>query len=486
VSLLTRTLKGSLGFLLANVVGRGSGFLFIVITGRLLDVRSFGLLTLGLTIASLARKTFAFGIPNAVQRFLSGEETPDVRRIYGSTVLVTGGVALVGTAALYWGAPYIAHTVVDDAALAAPLRVLSATVGFGIFFTVAKAVLQVREHALSFASVDAAFGGMKVGLAVVFIATVTATATAGAWAVVGAYVSALLVFGACLPRLNLTPSYDHLWASTRRLVSYSAPLLVVGIGFYVAQQADRLMLGALDSAESVGLYTAASTLALTLTVVHQAVGRILMPIISESYTEGNLREACRTYRISTKWVALINGVGLFLLVGGGKEILGLFGPEYRAADVHAALAILGVLYFVATWLGPTGVFLQMTDGHKLESVNTVIFVVSNIGLNYLCILWAGVFGAAIATTASGLLRNGLQVAQMVRLHEFNPVTANQLQIGGVVLTGSLILWVGQLSLALSALIGMALTGFLVGLVVRDISSEEWQLAQRIKAKALGG
>jgi O-antigen/teichoic acid export membrane protein len=486
VSLLTRTLKGSLGFLLANVVGRGSGFLFIVITGRLLDVRAFGLLTLGLTITSLARKVFAFGIPNTVQRFLSGDEEPDTRRIYGSTVLVTGGLALIGTTALYWGTPYIAYTVVNDSALVAPLQILSATVGLGIVFTVSKAVLQVREHALSFASVDAAFGGMKVGLAAVFITTVTATATAGAWAVVGAYVSALLVFGACLPRLDITPSFDDLWTSTRRLVSYSAPLLVVGIGFYVAQQADRLMLGALDSAESVGLYTAASTLALTLTVVHQAVGRILMPIISEAYTEGNLREACRTYRTSTKWVALINGVGFFLLVGVGEQILGLFGPEYSAEGVHAALAILGGLYFVATWLGPTGVFLQMTDGHKLESVNTVIFVISNIGLNYLCILWAGVLGAAIATTASGLLRNGLQVAQMVRLHGFNPVTASQLQIGGVVLTGSLILWVGQFSLALSVLVGMALTGLLVGLVIRDTSAEEWQLAKRIKAKALGG
>lgn len=483
MSLLARTLKGSLGFLFANVVGRGSGFLFVILAGRLLDVRAFGLLTLGLTIASLTRKIFTFGIPNTVQRFLSGKGTLRTRRIYGSTVLVTAVLALAGTVALFLATPLIARSVVDKPDLIGPLRVLSGTVGLGVVFTVAKAVLQSREHVASYAGLDTAFGVVKVGLVVVFISTITASATAGAWAVLGAYISALGVFLVVVRRLHLTPSFAKLRASARRLVSYSAPLLVVGIGYYVAKQADRLMLGALDSAESVGLYTAAATLALSLTMVHRALGRILMPIISESYVQGDLHKACRMYQHSIKWVTLINGVVFLFFVGGGTLVLKLFGPEYTTPTVQLTLALLGLLYFVGTWVGPTGAFLQMTDGHKWESVNTVVFVVANVTLNYFCIHWFGLVGAALATTMSGLLRNGLQVVEMIHLHDFNPVSRNQLYIGGVVLVGSLLLWGGSLPFKLS--VGGGILVWLCALVYRDIGPEERQLGQRIKVRAFG-
>lgn len=483
MSLLARTLKGSLGFLFANVVGRGSGFLFIILSGRLLDVRAFGLLTLGLTIASLTRKIFTFGIPNTVQRFLSGKGTLRTRRIYGSTVLVTAALALAGTVALFLATPLIARSVVDKPDLIGPLRVLSGTVGLGVVFTVAKAVLQSREHVASYAGLDTAFGVVKVGLVVVFVSTIAASATAGAWAVLGAYASALGVFLVVVPRLHLTPSFAKLRASARRLVSYSAPLLVVGIGYYVAKQADRLMLGALDSAESVGLYTAASTLALSLTMVHSALGRILMPIISESYVSKNLDTACRTYLISVKWVSLLNGITFLLFVGWGQFLLGLFGTEYATTVVHKTLSLLGILYFIGSWVGSTGAFLQMTDGHRWESANTVAFVVINIGLNYICIQWLGLLGAAVATTASGLVRNGLQVLEMVYLYDFNPVSRTQLKIGGVVLGGALLLWEGPPIQKL--IVGGSAALALFFIVFSSVDDRERELGQRMKAKLLG-
>lgn len=482
MSLLVRTLKGSLGFFVANVVARGSGFLFIVVAGRLLDVRSFGLLTLALTITSLGQKTFVFGIPNTVQRFLSGDADAGVLRMYGSTIVATSALALLGTAGLYVSAPWVADRFIGDADLAAPLEILALTVGLGIVFTVAKAVLQSRERVAAYAQVDASFGVLKVTLALAFLTAIAATPEVGAWAIVGAYVGALAVFGVRIRGLHLRPRFDDLRDSTRRLLGYSAPLLVVGLGYYVAQQADRLMLGALDSAESVGLYTAASTLAMALTMVHQAFGRIFMPILSDTYVHGDLDEACTMYRIASKWVAVINGAGFLLFAAFGSTLLAILGPEFGAPVVHDTLVVLGVLYFVGTGIGPTGAFLQMTDGHRHEAFNTVLFVITNVGLNYLCIQAFGLIGAALATTASGLLRNGLQVVQLIRLHGFNPVSTRQLRLLVVILAGGAGLWIGGFSAAQDAGILAGLAALLAVLALRNVTDEERDLVARLKRR----
>ncbi len=145
------------------------------------------------------------------------------------------------------------------------------------------------------------------------------------------------------------------------------------------------------------------------------------------------------------------------------------------------LLILSALYFIGTWVGPTGALLQMTYGHRVELLNTILFVVANIGLNYILIQYYGILGAAIATFASGLLRNALQVGEIAYWHGFSPFVKKNViifaltAVGGI---GLLVMTSGGLSIYL-ALVSISI---LASFVVWTASDQERSIISSLVAR----
>lgn len=421
--------KGAI-FFGSNVVTKAFGFLFMVISGRFLGPSNFGLLSLGMAVLSLVQKIGAFGLPNTIQRFLSGRTSLEKKSKYGTILALGGGLALTGGLVMFITAPYIANNVFRKTALVSPLKVLAVAAAAGVLYTVGRAVLQAREEALKLFVVSSANSIGRVILAV-SILPIVATATMGAWTIVGAFLISGGVLLFCLSRLELKPKLGRRPRHLKTVASYSAPLVIVGLGYFIGQRADRLMLGWLGKASEVGLYTAASTLALGMTLVLQSLGQIFMPIASDAYDRGDNQELEEAYRLVGRWSALAGGIAFLIFLAFGKELLTLFGASYSGVESYWALITISMMYLVGCGVGPTGVFLQMTDAHRVEAINTILFVVANITLNYISIPIWGVWGAAAATALSGVFRNGLQVAQIVRLYQIRLVRWPTIAILGI-------------------------------------------------------
>lgn len=433
-SIIERTIKGGAGFFTANLVSKGLGFLFIVIASRFLGAVEFGILSLGLSVTGIARNFAAFGLPNTVQRFLSGSGEERASHIY-SAVLLTGSIAgLLSTAGLYIAAPWLSVHIFDEPTLTTPLRVLSVGVIVGVGVTILRAVLQAQEQVREIVILDAVRSVSKVALALLIFIWVQ-TATGAAWAVVGAFALGAIIVGRYVRQLDIKPSFEIKRADLWKVLGYSAPLVVVGFSYFLAQQADRLMLGWLANAELVGLYTVASTLAMVMSTLHGALVSIFMPLASKAYRNDLNKEMQDAYLFISKWVGAVNGIALLGFAGGGFWILEIFGAEYANATTYYVLLILSALYFLGTWVGPTGALLQMTDGHRIELVNTIVFVIANIGLNYVFIQNYGVVGAALATLISGMLRNALQVFEIAYWHGFSPFVRKNTIILLIVIVG---------------------------------------------------
>jgi O-antigen/teichoic acid export membrane protein len=134
----------------------------------------------------------------------------------------------------------------------------------------------------------------------------------------------------------------------------------------------------------------------------------------------------------------INGVGLIVISGFGNLALSIFGTEYTGLSPYYVLVTLSFMYYMVTWIGPTSALLQVTDGNRVEMVNTIIFVLLNIVLNYILILYAGLLGAALATAISAVTRNILQVVEIYSFYDIHPFDPVNVSIFIVVVIPSLL------------------------------------------------
>ena len=418
-SVIARTLKGGAGFFTAKLIKRALSFAFIVAASRALGPAEYGILALGLSVMGVGRRVAAFGLPTTIQRFLSGEGEQRSAGLYGA-ILLTGGVAaVVGSTGLILAAPAVAR-LFEEPSLVAPLRVLSLGIVLAIGLSVTRAVLQAQERVRNIVVVDTLQGATKVGALLLLLLLWAKSAVAAAWAVVGSFGFAFLVAAKHVQKISIRPIFSNLRSNLTKVVRYSAPLVVVGFGYFVAQQADRLMLGWLADASSVGLYTVAAKLAMVMGTLHAALVSIFKPIASQAYRNDMTRQMRRSYLFIGKWVGTANGLALLAFTGAGPWLLQIFGVEYANDSTYHVLILLSSLYFVGTWVGPTGALLQMSDGQRVELLNTVVFVVINIALNYMLISTFGVVGAAAATLLSGVVRNVMQVCELAFWHGVTP------------------------------------------------------------------
>jgi O-antigen/teichoic acid export membrane protein len=484
-SVIERTLKGGAGFFTANVIKRGFGFLFVVVASRLLGPAEFGVLALGLSVMGLSRRIAAFGLPNTVQRFLSGEAEERGPKLYGAVLLTAGVTACIAGGGLAIAAPWLS-AFFDEPTLTTPLRVLSVGLVLGTGFMMFRAVLQAQEQIRRIMVVDTVRSAAKAGLVFVLLFFVARSATTAAWAIVGAFGLAGGVAVFYVSQLEVWPTFRIRREDLRIIASYSAPLVVVGFSYFLARQADRLMLGWLADASSVGVYTVTSKLAVVMGTLHGALVSIFKPIASEAYRNDATRQMRRSYLFISKWVGAINGVALLTFAGAGPWLLRIFGTEYATSTTYHVLIILAALFFIGTWVGPTGALLQMSDGHRVELVNTVVFVVANVILNYAFILAYGVVGAAMGTFLSGMLRNGLQVCELAFWHGITPFARSNLAVLGITTIGT-----GMLLMASTNIgrVGLAIVGAVtLSIYVLWTATEEergalWKLASDVTASA---
>jgi len=427
-SVIERVVRGGAGFFAANLVTKGFGFAFVVIAGRLMGPTEFGILALALSVFGVVRQLATFGLPNTIQRFFSGGGEEDIEQFYAATLVIGGVATLVATLCLYFYAHDLANSVFREPELTSLLQVLAFSIGAAVAFEILRSLLQAQELIAGILWVDLVRSSGKVIALVLFVTLTTATATAGAWAAAVAFGIATMTAVWKAQDLSIRPSFEDFRPHLRRVLGYSAPLLLVGFSYFVAQQADRLMLGWLGDSEGVGLYTATSTLAMALVTLKASLVSIFKPIAASAYRKGDQNQIQEIFSFISRWVGAANGIALVAIGGGGTWMLGIFGAEYATDAMHNVLIVLACLYFLGAWAGPTGALLVVTDGHRIELYNTILFVVSNISLNIFLIEEYGVIGAAYATLLSGAFKNAIQLTEINYSYKFTPIRKDQIVI----------------------------------------------------------
>ncbi len=204
------------------------------------------------------------------------------------------------------------------------------------------------------------------------------------------------------------------------VLSYAWPLLFVGILYSVFYWTDTLILGYFTSAENVGIYSSAVTLASLFGIAPDLFMQLFFPLISVKFSEGKKETIKKITQQVVKWIYILNFavfLGLFLFPG---ELLNLFfGKEFIIAS--PVLQILSIGGLICSVLGISTSLLAIRGKTKTVLTNFLVFATINIILDLAFISVYGMVGVALATVFTQVIFMITVLFQVNKSYGFNPL-----------------------------------------------------------------
>jgi len=185
----------------------------------------------------------------------------------------------------------------------------------------------------------------------------------------------------------------------------AVPLMLLTVLQILNTKLDILMLGSMVGTKETGIYSVANRGAGLITYVLVAVNAALGPAIASLNVSHDRQRLQRMITKSSRIVLLISLPACVGLIVFGGFFLRIFGQEFVSGRAALSILCLGQLFSAA--MGSVNLLLIMT-GHERDAVITLGgSTILNAALNLLLIPRWGIEGAAIASTASIVMRNAV-------------------------------------------------------------------------------
>jgi O-antigen/teichoic acid export membrane protein len=407
-----------------NLFEYGSRFVIGIVLARLLGAEQLGLCNLAMSVASIAAGLALLGLPSAMVRYVSlFRSRRDMAGLWGTLQLGLGLTSIVSVSmgiGLFVLADPIAEHVFHESRLVPLLRVISLVVPFSALSSIVAAATQ------GFKKMHYAVIGQHITqpairlLLVVALAVVVGLNAKTALAAFGVAVTIafIMLFYFLNTLFPLKRPLRTARRDPREMLRFSLPVYLSSLISVFGGNIKTMLLGALNTATSVGIFAVASQINTIGQMFHGGIATASAPIVSDLYDRGEQEQLGRFYQTVTKWSFTLN-LPLFLAVLlFPVPILSIFGRSFVGGAV--ALIILAWANLVNTGTGICGTVLNMTGNTSLRLVNSLFTFAVTIGLNILLIPRWGLIGAATASLAAAVTVNLLGLSQVFILFRLLP------------------------------------------------------------------
>ncbi len=361
---------------------------------RELGPSGYGVFALAVGIGALVALVADMGIAQSVERFVAEERgnLGTVRSLLADAVrlkLIVATVAcgalasLAGPIADAYGEPALAWTL-----RAVALAVLGQTVMFlyrGAFVALGRVSVAWRVLTLESA--------VEAGATIVIVA-LGGGAAGAAWGRAAGYVVGAVIAAAFLARMlgGLRPGLGAV-RQRRRIAAYAGALFLVNAAFVGFEQIDVILIGAILSVASVGVFEAPLRLAAFLSYGGQALAFGVAPrLVRESGSEPNVK----AFTAALRYLVLVQAALLApALVWAEPMVELVLGDGYgESAGVLRALAPF-------VFLSAIGTFVTLAVNYLGAARSRIPLAVGALAVNAILdavlVPTIGVVGAAIGT-----------------------------------------------------------------------------------------
>ena len=407
---------------LSSIVGRFLNYLLVPLYTATLSAASggYGVITNVYAYTALLLVILTYGMETTFFRF-ANKEGEDPRRVYSTALMAVGFTSLVFIVlVLTFISPISA--AMGYAEHPSYVWVMAVTVALDAFQCIPFAYLRYKKRPVKFAALKLANIVMSIALNLVFFLALPAwyESTGGDGFVskiyspevgvgyafyINLFCSGALMFLLVKELTGFKYVFDR--ALMRRMLSYSWPILVLGIAGILNQTADKILFPYIykgeDAHAQLGIYGAASKIAMIMAMITQAFRYAYEPFVFGKAKDKDNRE---TYAKAMKYFVIFTLLAFLAVIGYMDILKHLIGSDYWEGlkvvpIVMAAEIMMGVYFNLSFWY-------KLIDktiwGAWFSGAGCLVLVIVNVVFvpryGYMACAWAGFAGYGTAMLLS--------------------------------------------------------------------------------------
>ena len=390
---------------LSSIVGRFLNYMLVPLYTHYMPKESgdYGVTTNIYAYTALILVLLTFGMETTLFRFANDEKTrPDT--VFSTTMAVVGTLTAVFLL-LVFGFITPISAVLGYAAHPEYLQMMAIVVALDAIQAIPFSYLRFHKRSIRFASLKLLFIIINIGMNVLYFVLLGKTSVY--------YVFFDNLLCTCFITLFFIPDLLRIkWhfdaALMLRMLSYSWPILILGIAGILNQVADKILFPLVypDQAEAhvqLGIYGSCVKVAMSMAMITQAFRYAYEPIVFAKSKDADKTEY---YAAAMKYFLIFTLLAFLCVVGWMPLLQHLIGEDYREGltvvpVVMVAEMMMGVYFNLSFWyklIDRTiyGAWFSLVGCIVLFAVN--ILFIPRYG--YWACAWGGVAGYGVAMVLS--------------------------------------------------------------------------------------
>lgn len=395
---------------MSSIIGRFLNYLLVPLYTAKISAASggYGVITNMYAYTALLMVILTYGMETTFFRF-ANKEGENAQRVYATTLTMVGTTSLLFVALVFLFLSPLSR-LMGYADHPSYVWVMFTTVAIDAFQCIPFAYLRYKKRPLRFAALKLLFIGLNITLNIIYYLVMGGTEVGYAFYINLVCTGSITFFFWRELREGFSAGVGS-WAECRalmgRMLSYSWPILVLGIAGILNQTADKILFPYLyhgaDAHAQLGIYGAASKIAMIMAMITQAFRYAYEPFVFGKAKERDNRD---TYAQAMKYFLIFTLLAFLFVVGYIDILRFIIGRDYWEGlkvvpIVMAAEIMMGVYFNLSFWY-------KLIDktiwGAYFSGIGCLVLVAINVifvpRYGYMACAWAGFAGYGVAMTLS--------------------------------------------------------------------------------------
>ena len=405
---------------MSSILGRFLNYLLVPLYTSNISAASggYGIITNLYAYTALLLVILTYGMETTFFRY-ANKTNEDPQKVYSSTLIMVGFTSLLFIVLVSIFLQPLSG-VMGYSDHSSYVWVMAATVSIDAFQCIPFAYLRYKKRPIKFAALKLLFIAFNIALNLLYFVVLPALYNSYPDIIQHVYSPETGVGYAFYINLVCTASITFFFYKeltgfkytfdkelAKRMLSYSWPILILGIAGILNQTADFILFPYLykggQAHQQLGIYGAASKIAMIMAMITQAFRYAYEPFV---FGKGNDKDNRETYAIAMKYFIIFTLLA-FLAVMGYINILRHIISKYYweglkvVPIVMAGMIMMGIYFNLSFWY-------KLIDksiwGAYFSGIGCSVLILINIifvpQYGYMACAWAGLIGYATAMTLS--------------------------------------------------------------------------------------